>query len=228
MRLRWVLLGLVLGCILTTVAFILLRGFQFPSSTTRQTLSPPAVLKQIRQLSELVSVKYAVQKVVGFEEKKVPLGSERILLFVQAEVMAGIDLEKMTPGDISVLHPGALSISLPPARILHIVIDDDQTRVWDRSITWWTPWAPYNPDLERQARVAARDAIQKAALDMGILDAARRNAETAIRQLGSTMGVQNVSFSVSRGTSALTITHRRAAQAPVPSSQNEIFRPRVR
>jgi hypothetical protein len=51
---------------------------------------------------------------------------------------------------------------------------------------------PYNPDLERQARLAARDAVEKAALDMGILDQARRNADTGVRSLLETMGVKSV------------------------------------
>jgi len=57
---------------------------------------------------------------------------------------------------------------------------------------------PYNADLERQARLAARDTIEKGALEMGILDAARRNAETTIRQLVGNLGVTGVTFASSR------------------------------
>jgi hypothetical protein len=194
-RLRWVLLGVTVGCALTTGAFLLLRGFQVPGiGGARQTLSPPAVLRQIQQLNQLVTVKYATQQAVGFEEKKVPLGSERMLLFVQAEVIAGIELDKLQPADLAVPRSGTLVIRLPEPRILHIVIDDEQTKVWDRRITWWTPWVPYNADLERQARLAARAAIEKAALEMDILETAQRNAETAIRQLAGNLGFHEVSF----------------------------------
>ena len=54
-----------------------------------QTLDSPAIVRQIQGLSELVSVKYTVQKVVGLEEKKKPVGSEKLLLIVQAEVLGG-------------------------------------------------------------------------------------------------------------------------------------------
>ena len=77
------------------------------------------------------------------------------------------------------------------------MIDDKQTKVWDRSITWWTPWVPFNPDLERQARLAAKDEIEKAALEMGILDQARRNAEVSIRSLLETFGVKAVTIGTS-------------------------------
>ena len=48
-------------------------------------------------------------------------------------------------------------MKLPPAKILHVVIDEKQTTVWDRQITWWTPWAPYSKDLESRARQTAID-----------------------------------------------------------------------
>ena len=141
------------------------------------------MVQQIQRLNELVSVKYTVQKVVGLEEQKVPFGSEKLLLFVQAEVLAGIDLSKLAAADIKWLPAKRMQVMLPPPKIEHVVIDDKETKVWDRQITWWTPWVPYNPDLERQARLKAKDAIQQAAIDMGILDQARRNAEAGIRSL---------------------------------------------
>ena len=70
------------------------------------------------------------------------------------------------------------------------MIDDTQTRVWDREITWWTPWVPYNQDLERQARLKARETIEHAAIEGGILKQARQNAETAIRGLLETLGLK--------------------------------------
>jgi hypothetical protein len=67
--------------------------------------------------------------------------------------------------------------------------------VWDRQITWWTPWVSPNPDLERQARVAASASVKQAALDMGILDQAQRNAETLIRNLIQTLGAKSITLS---------------------------------
>jgi Protein of unknown function (DUF4230) len=190
MRIRWAALGMVAGVLLTALAFLTWRNFT--RETPARTLDPSALVLQIQRFNELVSVKYSIQKVVGLEEKKVPLGSEKILLFVQAEVLAGIDLSMLAPGDVKVLAGQRMHITLPPPKIVHIVIDDKQTKVWDRQITWWTPWVPFNIDLERQARLAARDDIEKAALEMGILDQARRNAEVSIKSLLETFGVTAV------------------------------------
>jgi hypothetical protein len=191
LRIRWVAFGVVAGVLLSAVAFLSSRSITRAASRER-TFDASAVVHEIQRLNELVSVKYTIQKVIGLEEKKVPLGSEKLLLFVQAEVLAGIDLSMLATGDVKSLPGKRMQIALPAPKIVHIVIDDKETMVWDRQITWWTPWVPFNPDLERQARLAARDTIQQAALDMGILDQARRNAEAAIRSLLDTLGVKSV------------------------------------
>ena len=193
MRMRSVGFGIVVGFLLAVIVFVTARRITSATSPTT-TLDPVSVVHQIQRLNELVSVKYTVQKVVGLEEQKVPFGSEKLLLFVQAEVLAGIDLSKLAAADIKWLPAKRMQVMLPAPKIEHVVIDDKETKVWDRQITWWTPWVPYNRDLERQARLKAKDTIQQAAIDMGILDQARRNAEAGIRSLLETFGVKSVTL----------------------------------
>jgi hypothetical protein len=190
---RSVAFGVVVGFLLAGIVFVIARHITSATSPAT-TLDPVSVVHQIQRLNELVSVKYTVQKVVGLEEQKVPFGSEKLLLFVQAEVLAGIDLSKLAAADIKWLPAKRMQVMLPPPKIEQVVIDDKETKVWDRQITWWTPWVPYNPDLERQARLKAKDTIQQAAIDMGILDQARRNAEAGIRTLLETFGVKSVTL----------------------------------
>jgi len=190
-RMRWAAYGVVAGVLLAAIAYFASRSLTSGASPDK-TLDPPAVVHEIQRLNELVSVKYTIQKVIGLEEKKVPVGSEKLLLFVQAEVLAGIDLSTLTVHDVKLLPGKQMQVALPPPKIIHTVIDDKATKVWDRRITWWTPWVPFNPDLERQARLEAKDAIEKAAIEMGILDQARRNAEASIQTLLDTFGVKSV------------------------------------
>jgi hypothetical protein len=199
LRIRWAVYGAVAGVLLAVIAFLSSRSITRDASTAK-TLDPPAIVHEIQRLNELVSVKYTVQKVVGLEEQKVPLGSEKLLLFVQAEVLAGIDLSALAARDITLLPEKRIQIVLPPPKIVNIVIDDKLTKVWDRRITWWTPWVPFNPDLERQARLSAKDEIERGAIDMGILDQARRNAETGIRSLLETLGAKSVTVASPTGT----------------------------
>jgi hypothetical protein len=198
LRIRWAAFGVVAGIVLTAIAFLSSRNLAREGSPGR-SLDAANVVYEIQRLNELVSVKYTVQKVVGLEQQKVPFGSEKLLLFVQAEALAGIDLSSLAASDVKLLPARRMQVVLPPPKIVHIVIDDKQTKVWDRRITWWTPWVPFNPDLERQARLAAKDSIERAAIEMGILDQARRNAEVGIRSLLETFGVKSVSVSSAAG-----------------------------
>jgi len=192
--LLWVLTTLVL--FLSGLSVLLLRDVrpEVQQAEARKLLDPPAVLTQIQGLRELVTVKYGIQKVVAIEEKKIPFGAERMLLFVQSEVSGGIDLSQLREQHVKLLPNGAIAIALPAATITSVVIDDTQTRIWDRTVTWWTPWVAYNQDLERQARLMAKRDCEQAALNMGILTQARSNAEEAIRALLLAAGAQEVRF----------------------------------
>ena len=177
--------------LLAIVALIYVNRMDRPSNLAA---NPPALLLQVQKLNELVSVKYSVQKVICLEEQKQPFGSERILLIVQAKVAGGIDLGRLQKGNFTREPNGGYKVRLPEAQILYVAIDERETKVWDRQVTWWTPWVPYNNDLERRARLAATEEIKKSAIEMGILTDARRQAEVAIRNLLLAFGVTDIVF----------------------------------
>ena len=160
----------------------------------RRVADPEGILREVRPLKELVTVRYSIQKVAGLQENKVPVGSESILLIVQAQVLGGVDLAQMKAGDLKMDAQHRVEMKLPPARILHINLDEKNTQVWDRSKTWWTPWVPYNNNLEKQARLAALESIRKEALEMGILLEAQVNAQNLIRALLHPLGVEQIAF----------------------------------
>jgi hypothetical protein len=155
-------------------------------------LNPPSILVQVQQLNQLATVKYTIQKVIGLKEQKQPVGSESILLIIQANVQAGIDLASLRPDDVTIRSDGTVELRLPAAKILNVSVDEKETKVWDRSKTWWTPWVPYSLDLEQRARLAGVEAVNKTARELGILGQAEQNAETAIRGLLGLAGIKSV------------------------------------
>ena len=169
----------------------------------RRVVDAPAVVREIQELSELVTVRYSIQKVVGLEEEKVPFGAERILLLVQGNVLGGVDLALLSTNDVQVSADDVVTARLPQPKVMHVYVYEKQTRVWDRSKTWWTPWEPYDPELEQKARLAALEAIQAAALQMGILSNAQVNAENTVRKLLRTTGAKSVRFLTSGNGNAL-------------------------
>jgi len=158
-----------------------------PGATWLRPIDPPAVVTQVRGLKELVTVRYVVQKVVGITESHQPLGEESILLMVQGRAQAGVDLGSITQYDVEVSGK-KIKLRLPHAQIMDVYIDEKNTKVWDRRITWWTPWVTPDVNLEHKARLSALDDIRKTVIDMGILRDAEAGARTAIRDLAAAMG----------------------------------------
>lgn len=175
-------------------AFLALLVCNFAALHWRAVFGPRwldsnAIITQVKPLKQLVTVRYSIQRVVGLREPKVPLGEESILLMVEGEALAGVDLEGVTSRDIRYSGSRAVTITLPHAKLFNVFLNEKYTKVWDRQITWWTPWVAPDPDLEHQARLRAIDDVRDGALSMGILDQAQKNAETAIRDLLSGFGL---------------------------------------
>jgi Protein of unknown function (DUF4230) len=144
-------------------------------------LDSDSVITQVKKLDQLVTVKYSIQRVIGLKEEHQPLGEESILLMVEGQVLAGVDLSSLTSEDVRISGSHHLSVAVPRAKIAHVFLDEHKVKVWDRRVTWWTPWIAPDPDLEHRARLAALDDVKAAAIEMGILGDAQRNAQTAIQ-----------------------------------------------
>jgi hypothetical protein len=99
---------------------------------------------------------------------------------VEGQALAGVDLTCLTVPDVHLARSRSVTVHLPQAKLMNVFLNEKRTKVWDRRITWWTPWVPYDPDLEHKARLSALDDVRDAALGMGILTEAQRNAEQAI------------------------------------------------
>ncbi|HSU33356.1 MAG TPA: DUF4230 domain-containing protein [Bryobacteraceae bacterium] len=177
---KWKIIGVAACVALAVVLAVDLLYLHFSSNSALRSLNSASVITQVKQLNELVTVRYSLQRVVGLTEPRGAFGEESILLMVQGQAEAGVDLATMKPGDITFSGKRAVTIRLPRAKLFNTYIDEKQTKVWDRHITWWTPWIPYDPDLEHRARLSAIDDLQSAALGMGILKQAQKNAENAV------------------------------------------------
>ena len=182
MRRRYIVIALLLVA----------AGFYLRLRDQTGQVDTPALVTQVRQLNQLTTVRYTVQKVVTLEQQSSALSSEKILLVMQATVEAGIDLSTLKPEQVERRADGALILHLPPAQITNVSIDEKETKVWDKSKTWWAAWVPYGLDLEKNARLQGLAAVKQGALDSGILRQAERQAEVAITGLLKLAGVREV------------------------------------
>jgi hypothetical protein len=154
------------------------------------------VVRQIETLSDLVTVKYVVEKVVILDAPpestlgQFVQGDNRLLLLAHGIVKAGIDLKKLAPGDVTISGK-TIRIKLPPAHITDTYLDESQTKVID----WKQGFLRgFDKDLEQKARAMAVDEIQRAARKDGILNEATQRGELQLAVLLHQAGFERVEF----------------------------------
>jgi hypothetical protein len=175
--------GLLLGWLLPRL---------IPAGVASRTYNTSAVLLQVQTLSELVTVKYVVEKVVILEDVKwiAGLGESRVLLLAHGVVKGGIDLGRIQPGDIRISGK-RISVKLPPSQILEAYLDEKQTRVIERTTGLLRT---FDKDLEQNARINALDDIRRAARSGGILKDADLRAKAQLSALFRQLGFEEVEF----------------------------------
>ena len=147
------------------------------------------VVEQIQTLSDLVTVKYVLERVEILEDAKW-YGENRVLLLAHGIVKAGIDLKRLKPGDVEISGK-KITIHLPPPQITDGYLDDSQTRVIDHTTGLLRS---YDKDLEQTARQNAVDDIRRAARENGILKDADERAQLELALFLRQAGFERVEF----------------------------------
>jgi hypothetical protein len=147
------------------------------------------VVEQIQTLSDLVTVKYVVEKVEILEDAKW-YGENRVMLLAHGIVKAGIDLKRLKPGDVTVSGT-KITIRLPVPQVTDAYLDDSQTKVIDETTGLLRT---FDKDLEQTARADAVDDIQRAARNNGILNDADERAKLELAAFLHQAGFEQVDF----------------------------------
>jgi hypothetical protein len=181
------LIALVIFCIGLGAGLLFTR--MFSRSDSRPQRDTATIIKQVQTISELVTVKYVMEKVVVLEDVKW-YGENRVLLVAHGVVKAGVDLGKLQPGDFRISQ-NQIVIRLPPAQITDAFLDDKQTHVIERSTGLLRV---FDKSLEQTARQNAVDDISRAARLNGILKDATERAQFQLKVLLLQMGFDDVEF----------------------------------
>jgi hypothetical protein len=160
-----------------------------PAASPRKTINTSLVLKQVQTLSELVTVKYVLEKVVILEDVKW-YGESRVLFLANGVVKAGIDLAELKPEDIKIEGDGKkVTVKLPRARVTDAYLDDKKSGVIERTTG---VVRKFDKDLEQSARRQAVDDIRRGAREQGILKDASERAALQMKVLFLEMGFTDV------------------------------------
>jgi hypothetical protein len=154
---------------------------------------PVTYINEVRALARLETIQYSVEKVITAEQNQGTFGflfGDRLLFVAHGIVIAGIDMEKMTPEAMR-FENDVLYVTLPPAEIFIATLDNQKSYVYDRDTGLLRE---EEQNLETLARQAAEEEIRNAALEDGILQQAQRNAENYLYRFFQALGYRNVIF----------------------------------
>ena len=160
-----------------------------PSNSGVHEENTATVVEQIQTLSDLVTVKYVLEKVVIVNDAKW-YGENRVLLVAHGVVKAGIDLKRLKPEDVAISGK-TITLHLPWPQITDAYLDDQRTRVVD-----WTTglFRTFDKNLATTARQNAIDDIRRAARMDGILQDANERARLELALFLHRAGFDQVEF----------------------------------
>ena len=148
-----------------------------------------SVVHEVQSLSDLVTVKYVMDKVVVLEDVKW-YGENRVLLLAQGVVKAGIDLKRLQPADVAIVGK-KITLRLPPTQITDAYLDDSASQVIDHTTGLLRA---FDKDLEQSARQNAVNDIARAARRAGILDEADKRGREELQNFFKRAGFETVEF----------------------------------
>lgn len=135
------------------------------------------VLKEMTVLGKLELSNFAFRDVVEQELVRDYMPNPKAILIVQGEAIGCIDLTKIKAEDI-ITKDDTLIVHLPDPELCSYKIDHSKSKIYD------TEYAFMNEQLLlNEAYTRAEAKIKQSALEMGILDQTKKNAELVLKPL---------------------------------------------
>ncbi|WP_299759024.1 DUF4230 domain-containing protein [uncultured Pontibacter sp.] len=137
------------------------------------------VLTSVEDLGRMELVRYNFKDVVEYEKRVsrwVP--NSKIVLIVAGEAVGCVDFTKITQADIQFQGDSLVQVALPEPEICYYKIDQSKTKVFSKENTYFQ-----DADLVQESYKYAEANVKKAALNSGILDQTKINAEKILRPI---------------------------------------------
>ncbi len=205
------LLALVtIGAIVAGVAFCSSSTFTFPlapaptplPTPTQFVRTGPLVINAIRTRAKLETV---IMNFVNDQEITRVGGigglcTERITYLAYYDVVAGVDLGKITTASITVTNDGfpdlaTITITVPPAEILNVVLDTQNSRLVAQDTPTWIPGCETQvAAMTVEAQQLTQQYAREAAIERGILKMAQEKAGQELKRFLLDAGYWNVNL----------------------------------
>ncbi len=188
------LIYILIGVIVALVAYLLISNWLSNRPSVRFGENRAAVIVQTQLLNRFETASFTIDKVI---EAETPYNTvrqfffgDKIVLIAHGTVIAGFDLSKIKPQDFSG-YGSDITIRLPDPEIFSVIIDNEQTKVFDRDQGIFTKG---QINLEAQARQEAEASIKQAACEGNILQIATDNAKKQLEILFKGAGFASIAI----------------------------------
>ncbi len=169
-----VVVVLVFGVIAVWETFKAGKWFPFNNDNETQT-THAMVLEEIQSLGKLELIRYNFKDIVEHEQVVQWLPNPKAVLIVQGEAIGCIDLTRIATSDVNT-ESDTVVVHLPEPELCSYKIDHSKSKVYNTEYAFME-----EAKLVQEAYQQAEQQIQKAALDMGILEQTKRNAEQILK-----------------------------------------------
>jgi hypothetical protein len=184
---------------ITGIAFLTNFIYTFQQKGYRINTTGTAVVKEIQKLQRLETASYTIEKIIdaGTQGTRFQqfLYGDKILLIANGQVIAGFDLSTVTENDVTI-QEDRITVNLPAPQVLFTRLDNDKTRVYDRSTGILSKG---ERDLESEARAQAEIEIRTAACESDILATAEENGRKQMTALFTALGFREVTVNIPKG-----------------------------
>ena len=159
------------------------------------TTPAPVIVERLQALNRMETARQVSRQIVEAKSNSTIfpdfLAKDDLQMMVQTEVVAGVDLSRMSVQDVRI-NDDAVTVVLPSPELFTVHIDDENSKVFsrERGIFMFHP----DKDLERQARLQGQANARQAAQSGDLMDTARTNAESNLRNLLTSLGFNKINF----------------------------------
>ncbi len=146
------------------------------------------VVDKIESMGKLEVVKYNIQDIIEYKKMRQWLPNAKTALLVNGEIIACLDLSKITENRV-VVSGDSVAVYLPAPEICHVRVDHARSKVYDMTYGLWESTA-----LVDEAYRHAEIELIRQSRNLDFEDKAKENATLVLTPMLNALGFRHVSI----------------------------------
>lgn len=137
------------------------------------------ILTTVEELGRMELVRFNFKDVVEYEKEVSRwIPNSKVMLIVTGEAVGCVDFTKLTEQDIDFQGDSLVQISLPEPEVCYYKIDHNKSKVFSKENTYFQ-----DADLVQESYRYAEANVKEAAINSGILQQTKVNAEKVLKPM---------------------------------------------